>query len=371
MDPRHVVAWRRRCRLSRAQAGAELGISAHTIKSYELGKRHVPAPTAALMKTVEQRLRPGGSQAGAAIRILGGAALIRLGAGPGYVAVEDSGALGRATLAVCQAHDRSAELVLTRLTQPGGRYGTPAELAGLGLSWRADTAAEVVFWLPVFPDEDMIEAVGAFAPERTTTQVVVPGAADTDTGASTLLGEAVLEAVLGTHDHVALWQRRRTDQVLVAGAYVAHGDAIEQADDLTRRSRADVAWVWTGPGRHVVRDSSGTVLYDGHDRDSAVAVAVAEALTRHDMVGGPTSAPVGPPSGAEWDPVETAGSASTDAAPTGRAPARTRGHSVPKSADPSAPSGSVRLVSAGAADEHPPHGRGHGREATAVGRGRR
>lgn len=350
MDPRHVVAWRRRLRLTRVQAGAELGISPHTIKSYELGKRSVPAPTAALMVTVEQRLRPGGSQSGAALRILGGAVVIRLGAGPGFVAVDDPGALARLVLSVCQAHDRTAELQLTRLAQVGSRYGTPSDLAALGRSWREDPRARVVFWMPSFPDADIMKAVAEFLPESlerpdmyvdatsasaSRKSIGVHSPAGTDGASSDMssfgtnknvdraanardeeikaaeeehdalgraLALAMVDTLMGVPDSTSLWRRRPGHQVLVLGQSILHGDVAEQLRNTRDRSGADIIWGWTGQGRHLILGNDQTVLFDGYDREGAVAVAVAEALAVADARDG-----VGTPegSGAGQEPVAT------------------------------------------------------------------
>jgi hypothetical protein len=327
MDPRHVVAWRRRLRLTRVQAGAELGISSHTIKSYELGKRSVPAPTAALMVTVEQRLRPGGSQSGAALRILGGAVVIRLGNGPGFVAVDDPGTLARSVLSVCQAHDRTAELQLTRLAQIGSRYGTPSDLAALGRSWREDDGARVIFWMPSFPDEDILKSVAQFLPEpldrpdlyvdtnprsddpqiqgvesRVSGRITSESnEAEVDDGEEhkalgRALALAMVDTLMGTPDAISLWRRRPGHQVLVLGQPVLHGDVMKQLRDARDRSGADIVWGWTGQGRHLILGGDMSVLFDGHDREGAVAVAVAEALAvaeLRDGVGTPEGTGVG------------------------------------------------------------------------------
>ena len=152
MSAFHVKSWRTRMGMSRQQAADALGVSVHTIKSYELEKRSVPTPTVQLMGKMEQEKNGDlGVVPGAPIRIVGGGTISHVRNGlalcaPAY------GTTAKALLALCQAHDKTADLTLTRMADPTSTIETSVDLEHWVRSTAADSNAKIIFWNPTVVD---------------------------------------------------------------------------------------------------------------------------------------------------------------------------------------------------------------------------
>ena len=152
MSTFHVKSWRARMGWDRKQAANKLEISVHTIKSYELLQRSVPAPIEQLMKKIEaEKVVGNGSVHGAPIRIVGGGTVSHIRnhlalCAPAY------GSTAKALLAICQAHDQNAEMILTRMADPSSSIETSADLENWVKSTVADHNAKIVFWNPAIVD---------------------------------------------------------------------------------------------------------------------------------------------------------------------------------------------------------------------------
>lgn len=138
--------------MSRQQAADKLGVSVHTIKSYELNKRSVPAPMAQLMDKMElEKNGDLGVVPGAPIRIVGGGTISHVRnrlalCAPAY------GSTAKALLALCQAHDKSADLTLTRMADPLSTIETSADLEMWARRTVSDLNAKIIFWNPAVVD---------------------------------------------------------------------------------------------------------------------------------------------------------------------------------------------------------------------------
>lgn len=150
----HVKSWRARMGFSRQQAADLLGVSPYTIKSYEIGQRTIPSPMVQLMEKVE-REKTGhlGSTPGAPIRIVGGGTVSHVRnhlalCAPAY------GSTAKSLLALCLAHDKQAELTLTRMADPSSPYETSQDLARWIEKTVRDESAKIVFWNPAIVDFD-------------------------------------------------------------------------------------------------------------------------------------------------------------------------------------------------------------------------
>lgn len=147
-----VKNWRAKMGLSRKQAAAKLGVSPHTIKSYELLTREVPVPLQQLMKKMEREKNGAlGSTPGSSIRIFGGGTVVLLKQDLALSAFS-YGNTSKAILSLCQAHDQAAELLLTRFADPTSSLQTLADVESVARSYVADPKAKIVFWNPTLVD---------------------------------------------------------------------------------------------------------------------------------------------------------------------------------------------------------------------------
>lgn len=243
--------WRERMDWSRAAAAAELGVSVHTVKSYELGRRLVPDPIAKLMAGLERRkLDDVESVSRSPIRIVGGGALAPISpnialCAPAY------GQTARALLSIVKAHDRPAEMILTRMADPTSPHETVADLQALAETWAADRRCRVVFWSASTPaawmtaDHPLMMApdagrriVSAFATRPDVTLVLF----------SPTRGASRDEQINAAMDLMA-----------------ATSCALVLANDSATRT-------------NLVLDEAGACLHESFDRDTALASLVAHAI---------------------------------------------------------------------------------------------
>lgn len=153
-----VKNWRSVMGLSRKQAGEKLGVSPHTIKSYELLQRELPAPLERLMRKMEREKNgPLGSIPGSSIRIFGGGTLLPVKQDLALTAIS-YGNTSKAILALCQAHDKKAELQLTWFADPTSSIHTLSDVEGVARGYIADPQTKIVFWNPTvveYPDHTL------------------------------------------------------------------------------------------------------------------------------------------------------------------------------------------------------------------------
>lgn len=143
-----VKNWRGVMGLSRKQAAEKLGVSPHTIKSYELLQRELPAPLERLMRKMEREKNgPLGSIPGSSIRIFGGGTLLPVKQDLALTAIS-YGNTSKAILALCQAHDKKAELQLTWFADPTSSIHTLNDVEGVARGYIADPQTKIVFWNP-------------------------------------------------------------------------------------------------------------------------------------------------------------------------------------------------------------------------------
>lgn len=153
-----VKNWRAIMGFSRKQAAEKLGVSPHTIKSYELLQRDLPEPLERLMRKMEREKNgPLGSIPGSSIRIFGGGTLVLVKQGLALTAVS-YGTTSKAILALCQAHDKKAELQLTRFADPTSSIQTLTDVESVARGYIADPQTKIVFWNPTmveYPDHTL------------------------------------------------------------------------------------------------------------------------------------------------------------------------------------------------------------------------
>lgn len=153
-----VKNWRAVMGLSRKQAAEKLGVSPHTIKSYELLQRDLPAPLERLMRKMEREKNgPLGSIPGSSIRIFGGGTLLPVKQDLALTAIS-YGNTSKAILALCQAHDKNAELQLTWFADPTSSIHTLNDVEGVARGYIADPQTKIVFWNPTmveYPDHTL------------------------------------------------------------------------------------------------------------------------------------------------------------------------------------------------------------------------
>lgn len=153
-----VKNWRSVMGLSRKQAAEKLGVSPHTIKSYELLQRELPAPLERLMRKMEREKNgPLGSIPGSSIRIFGGGTLLPVKQDLALTAIS-YGNTSKAILALCQAHDKKAELQLTWFADPTSSIHTLNDVEGVARGYIADPQTKIVFWNPTvveYPDHTL------------------------------------------------------------------------------------------------------------------------------------------------------------------------------------------------------------------------
>lgn len=153
-----VKNWRSVMGLSRKQAAEKLGVSPHTIKSYELLQRELPAPLEHLMRKMEREKNgPLGSIPGSSIRIFGGGTLLPVKQDLALTAIS-YGNTSKAILALCQAHDKKAELQLTWFADPTSSIHTLNDVEGVARGYIADPQTKIVFWNPTvveYPDHTL------------------------------------------------------------------------------------------------------------------------------------------------------------------------------------------------------------------------
>lgn len=153
-----VKNWRGIMGFSRKQAAEKLGVSPHTIKSYELLQRDLPAPLERLMRKMEREKNgPLGSIPGSSIRIFGGGTLLPVKQDLALTAIS-YGNTSKAILALCQAHDKKAELQLTWFADPTSSIHTITDVEGVARGYIADPQTKIVFWNPTvveYPDHTL------------------------------------------------------------------------------------------------------------------------------------------------------------------------------------------------------------------------
>lgn len=153
-----VKNWRSVMGFSRKQAAEKLGVSPHTIKSYELLQRDLPEPLERFMRKMEREKNgPLGSIPGSSIRIFGGGTLLPVKQDLALTAIS-YGNTSKAILALCQAHDKKAELQLTWFADPTSSIHTISDVEGVARGYIADPHTKIVFWNPTvveYPDHTL------------------------------------------------------------------------------------------------------------------------------------------------------------------------------------------------------------------------
>lgn len=153
-----VKNWRSVMGFSRKQAAEKLGVSPHTIKSYELLQRDLPEPLERFMRKMEREKNgPLGSIPGSSIRIFGGGTLLPVKQDLALTAIS-YGNTSKAILALCQAHDKKAELQLTWFADPTSSIHTISDVEGVARGYIADPQTKIVFWNPTvveYPDHTL------------------------------------------------------------------------------------------------------------------------------------------------------------------------------------------------------------------------
>lgn len=257
-----VKKWREIMGFSRKQAAEKLEISPHTIKSYELLKRELPAPLEKLMRRLEREKNgPLGSVAGASIKILGGGTLLPIKQGLALTAVS-SGHTAQQVLALCQAHDKKAELLLTHFADPTSSIQTIFDTESVARSYIADKKTKVVFWNPTvvdYPDYTFVLA-------------------NED-------GDPILSTpVPSPHKIPRLIKDKRPDVFLVCFQTTSgnsEAEMYEQAVKLLCATHANLVFAKdSGTGLNMVVSSERSVYHQTCDKEVALAGLVEMSLSR-------------------------------------------------------------------------------------------
>lgn len=155
-SPSSIRAWRTRMGLDRAAAAGRLGVSAATLKSYEIdtGPRAVPlyiAKLAARLETEAAVAWPAGAPSD--IHVIGGGTVSYVRnhlalCAPAY------GTTAKEIVAACGRHGRGATLHLTRMADPASAIETNEDVGALVDRIVADPTARILFMNAALCDFD-------------------------------------------------------------------------------------------------------------------------------------------------------------------------------------------------------------------------
>ena len=127
----HVRSWRKRLGWSRKTAADKLGVSVHTIKSYELCRRELPVPVRKLMTRLEEEMGVAENSSEDTV-IIGGGFISDTKNDDGFSYVYPCfGQTSKALLSLYQAYEKSVTVIYSKMANPESKYETSQDLKNI------------------------------------------------------------------------------------------------------------------------------------------------------------------------------------------------------------------------------------------------
>lgn len=248
--------WRERMEWTRAETAVKLGVSVHTVKSYELDRRPVPSPIKFLMGELEKdMIESGESVCRSPIKIVGGGAISMISpklamCSPAY------GSTAKSILSMTRAMAYNAELVLTKMADSSSLYETVADLEKLAASWVSDRSCKLVFWSASVP--------------------------------SAWMDSSHPMAMTADAEKTIIEQFKQRPEIILALFSPSNGASPEQqveaAKEVLKSTSASLVLANDSATKlNIVIDSSGKNIHESYDRETALAALVSSAITMADI----------------------------------------------------------------------------------------